>query len=167
MWWGSVEKIPNGWEICNGEMPKDPMATLRYKKPDLRGKFIQGAEEGISDVTMVDPGGKSMQMLSESNLPEHKHTFADAYWPGCPFSGPPSGAISKGCPPGELGFDGHYGPEGPGDKFRGLIYNRKEMKLLSIPNQETDNVVRKSNIPQQPFDNRPDFRQLFYIVRTK
>ncbi len=137
MWWGRKNEVPDGWEICNGEPPSDQHATLMSRKPDLQGKFVQGAEVDVVNVTELKPEGHSLQSLKVENLPDHIHHYTDAYWAGSPYQGPPKGGISKGCPPGMIGFDGHWLVGGPGARYAGLINARKEMKLLAVDDQAT------------------------------
>jgi len=152
MWWGAKDGIPNGWEVCNGDMPSDPKATLKYRKPDLQGKFTQGAGNTVLDVTKEKPGGNTMQTLGGENLPDHQHTVKDAYYPGSPYQEPPRGATTARMPlPGGIGIDGHF------------TSKRGGMKLLAV---ESKTEPFRQDAPKA-FDNRPDFLQVFFIIRTR
>jgi microcystin-dependent protein len=56
MWSGSVETIPTGWALCNGE----------NSTPDLRDKFVVGA----GNTYAVDETGGN----ADATLPAHTHT---------------------------------------------------------------------------------------------
>ncbi len=53
MWSGSITEIPRGWALCDGT----------NGTPDLRGKFIQGANPGAGQA-MGATGGAETQTLS-------------------------------------------------------------------------------------------------------
>lgn len=66
MWYGSVDKIPPGWAICDGN----------NNTPNLIDRFIKGGttcEEVIPQGVNITEDGYSRIMLEEKNLPEHHH----------------------------------------------------------------------------------------------
>ena len=67
LWSGSINSIPNGWVLCNGN----------NGSPDLSGKFVLGAGNGV-DVNSV--GGEKEKSLKIENLPEHSHNYRDRYY---------------------------------------------------------------------------------------
>lgn len=66
MWYGSVDKIPPGWAICDGN----------NNTPNLIDRFIKGGttcEEVIPQGVNITEDGYSRIRLEEKNLPEHHH----------------------------------------------------------------------------------------------
>jgi microcystin-dependent protein len=70
MWSGSVDSVPAGWALCNGQ-------TVNTRTtPDLRGRFIVGAGTGAVGLTSRDPnvrGGNETTTLTVAQLPAHNH----------------------------------------------------------------------------------------------
>lgn len=60
MWAGTLETIPTGWHLCNGED-----GTI-----DLRGMFALGAG---GTYNLGDEGGSEEVTLTASQMPEHTH----------------------------------------------------------------------------------------------
>lgn len=66
MWYGSIDKIPPGWVICDG----------RNNTPNLVDRFIKGGttcEEITPEGVKITEEGYSKITLEEKNLPEHHH----------------------------------------------------------------------------------------------
>lgn len=61
MWAGTLETIPTGWHLCDGED-----GTF-----DLRGMFILGAG---GTYNLGDEGGSEEVMLTVPQLPAHSHS---------------------------------------------------------------------------------------------
>jgi hypothetical protein len=86
MWWGTLDAKPDGWELCDGEMPTTPNAVYTGRKPDLRDAFLKGATMD-ADLMLVgdqqNPGGHLGQndyakttgstTLSRAQLASHEH----------------------------------------------------------------------------------------------
>lgn len=72
--------IPRGWYLCNGQIVR--VRGQQYTTPDLRGKFIMGAnmnsptEGGVSYRT----GGDNYPKLDWNQLPPHSHDFDISNW---------------------------------------------------------------------------------------
>lgn len=73
MWSGTIDKIPAGWSLCDGN----------NGTPDLQGRFIVGATKGVVMFDSIgynypvgDTGGKNKVKLTggESGVPAHTHT---------------------------------------------------------------------------------------------
>lgn len=60
MWSGTVDKIPEGWQLCDGT----------NDTPDLRDRFIVGAG---SSYTTGDIGGLNSVKLTVDQMPSHNH----------------------------------------------------------------------------------------------
>ena len=65
MWSGSINTIPNGWVLCDGN----------NGTPDLTRKFIYGAGNGLAPNTK---GGDNHRLLRAEHLPKHRHHIARA-----------------------------------------------------------------------------------------
>jgi hypothetical protein len=69
MWSGSIENIPEGWALCNGE----------NNTPDLRGRFVLGVNPNIKKNTnftvseMNNISGEEKVKLEIKHLPKHNH----------------------------------------------------------------------------------------------
>ena len=69
IWSGSIENIPEGWTLCNGE----------NETPDLRGRFVLGVNPNtkknsnftVSEITTV--GGAETHKLTIEEMPRHNH----------------------------------------------------------------------------------------------
>lgn len=78
MWAGTLETIPTGWHLCNGED-----GTI-----DLRGMFALGAGGAYN---LGDSGGSEEVTLTVNQIPEHTHTVKN-YLGGTFNTSLPSGA---------------------------------------------------------------------------
>ncbi|ROS01782.1 concanavalin A-like lectin/glucanase superfamily protein [Sinobacterium caligoides] len=70
MWHGYESDIPTGFRFCNGE----------HGTPDLRGRFIVGAENDYSaadDYSLDSEGGREAIELKTSEMPKHTHGVND------------------------------------------------------------------------------------------
>lgn len=63
MWSGSVETIPNGWQLCDGT----------NGTPDLRNRFIVGAGNSYLP---GNTGGEASVTLASSQIPPHSHSVS-------------------------------------------------------------------------------------------
>ena len=86
IWSGSIENIPEGWALCNGE----------NETPDLRGRFVLGVNPNtkknsnftVSEITTV--GGAETHKLTIEEMPRHNHPSytnesagsGDGFWYG-------------------------------------------------------------------------------------
>ena len=69
LWSGAANAIPSGWVLCDGN----------NSTPDLRNKFVVGANTSSGDTTYPGlsvgaSGGESTKTLGTANLPSHTHT---------------------------------------------------------------------------------------------
>ncbi|NEO56480.1 MAG: hypothetical protein F6K54_27420, partial [Okeania sp. SIO3B5] len=64
MWSGTESDIPQGWALCDGT----------NGTPDLRGRFLVGAGNQESEYTPKQQGGSNSITLTQSQMPQHKHT---------------------------------------------------------------------------------------------
>ena len=69
MWSGTIESIPAGWAICDGEIVNS------FQTPDLMGKFIKGASYNNDGTPIEDIGdsGGDNNGSGLVTLPAHQH----------------------------------------------------------------------------------------------
>ena len=84
--WGSVQDVPNDYELCDGGPPK-PGSTLRGDKPNLSGRFLRGVTSGTVDArtnssgrggideTPAYSGDTSGVALKVEQMPSHQHVM--------------------------------------------------------------------------------------------
>lgn len=72
MWSGDVNKLPDGYALCDGNNGK---LINNIKVPDLRSKFLVGFDETDDEYNEVGKtGGEKLVKLNENQIPKHKHT---------------------------------------------------------------------------------------------
>ena len=69
--WNNAGSIPSGWILCDGTS----------NTPDLRGKFILGAGQGVglTNRNLTDTGGEETHVLTIPEMPSHTHGYQQAY----------------------------------------------------------------------------------------
>ena len=65
MWSGATSAIPSGWELCDGN----------NGTPDLRNKFIVGANTSTGDTTYPGVSVGATGGSKDATLPSHYHNF--------------------------------------------------------------------------------------------
>jgi microcystin-dependent protein len=72
MWSGAVSSVPTGWALCDGR------SSNGRTTPDLRGRFVVGAGQGVglSNRNVGDTGGAETVTLTVSQIPAHNHRVA-------------------------------------------------------------------------------------------
>ena len=72
--WGTLEEIPDDYELCDGELVKKTNSKLHGHKPDLRDTFLKGAQADTLDV-------RSKPVYGGSHTKDFTHTHAAGnYW---------------------------------------------------------------------------------------
>lgn len=145
MWSGAIADIPSGWALCNGN-PANGRAT-----PDLRDRFVVGAGNSYA---VGNAGGSSSITLNNGNLPNHAHTFKDAYH--AENQNPPLSGGWNTYPPG--GGADWYG----NNRFVGSSGTDSDNNYIWWRPMTTDPAGGN-----QPFDNRPPYYALAYIMRVR
>ena len=70
LWSGAVNKIPEGWALCNGQTVEG------QKTPNLSGRFVVGYDAGDGDYNAVGKtGGEKTHKLTVSEMPSHSHSI--------------------------------------------------------------------------------------------
>jgi hypothetical protein len=68
-WYGSSDSIPSGWALCDGQPHPRTDGGGPITTPDLRAKFIRGADgDAPSPVAKGSTGGNNEATLSEASL---------------------------------------------------------------------------------------------------
>ena len=77
--WNNAGSIPSGWILCDGT----------NSTPDLRGKFILGAGQGVglTNRNLTDTGGEETHVLTIPEMPSHNHAPVNAVTFGPNISG--------------------------------------------------------------------------------
>ncbi len=177
MWWGSINNVPAGFEICNGGLPTSPGATMQGRKPDLRDRFVKGAPVEKADVKS-DPtiGGQHFLDLSHAHATvAHQHTVphdhgSSGLW--VPIAAGHAGAIwwrEHGFDRGDIGAPGYDSVKARergsanevsfGTAVLGRVDGATPLTSLEAPNTLTA-------LPS-PIDNRPAFLEMIFIIRVK
>jgi hypothetical protein len=173
LWRGEVSTIPPGWQLCDGT----------NDTPDLRDKFIVGAGGGY---TSGSKGGSINSKLTLENVPSHTHfknitkkaeipiieeiielgssknrcvvieTRTVAKDPYCKLSGCQD--FPRCCNEGDYNFS-HWQQRGHGkvSPKRETVYTRPEKYVETGAGGSLD---------PKPFDTRPPYYALAYIMRV-
>lgn len=70
MWSGTIATIPTGYELADG--------SCSISCPDLRNRFIVGADADVSSVAKSTVTGSALQ-TSDGVIPAHTHTYVTPY----------------------------------------------------------------------------------------
>lgn len=144
LWWGPLGKIPQGWEICDGQRPATPGATLAGNKPDLLNRFVKGPAAGATATSALHRGGSDALTLTVAQLPSHTHTYDDVF-------------VSD--------FSGNAEKE---VKMVDVPYGYGVRERLDLDNKGWVRAgVTAATGGGKPFDNRPAFQEMFFIIRVK
>jgi hypothetical protein len=74
LWYGSSDSIPSGWALCDGNEYTRTDGGGLITTPDLKTKFIRGADGDFpSSVAVGSTGGSNEATLSVANLAPHNH----------------------------------------------------------------------------------------------
>lgn len=136
MWDGAPSTIPAGWFLCNG----------LNDTPDLQSKFVVGYDPTNTDYSTVgNIGGSSAQVLTEAQLPRHRHVGYTA------VAGAHTHAYTRENPRG-TGFAGSE--DGNSDYFSDNTTLEGEHRHYV----QTDYVGNSAS-----FDNRPLYYSICFI----
>jgi len=157
MWSGSVDSIPQGWALCNGQTSNNRIT------PDLRGRFVVGAGQGsgLSNRNVNDRGGVETVTLTTGQLPAHNHTFSGTTSSdGAHTHGYNDYYFSECCPNnrwwGSGDSDGDNNPVGV-DRTTGS----------AGAHTHTYSGTTSSVGSNQPIDNMPPYYALAFIMRVQ
>lgn len=140
MWSGSIGSIPTGWALCNGS----------NGTPDLRDRFIVGAG---SSYGVTATGGQNNVTLTTNELPAHSHSMNSAGSHTHTVTGQWGGDNGDHSNTATLGA-GDKGPTETG-------FNFSHTSSSSGAHTHTINNAGSG----LPFDNRPPYYALAYIMK--
>ena len=152
MWYGDEAKIPKGWALCNG----------KNGTPNLIDKFVIGA--GGQYKTPLVPnnsvGGQESVTLTEANLPKHHHNVN--------LKTSSDGNHSHLTDYYNYNYSSKNGYYDAAPLYYKLddLSQKKEVRT-SESGAHTHSVVGETDKSglNAPFDNRPPFYALFYIMK--
>lgn len=137
------QRVPDGWAICDGT----PVSGINLRIPDLRGKFIRGADDGSHPGTF---GGSD-------SIPSHSHSVN-------------VGNVPFITDPFELGFIHHarsyhpVTPNQPGSLIE--VYANNDSNRRHSHYGVTHEAIRSTS-PSEDQDNRPEFFSVIYIIKIR
>lgn len=143
MWSGLISAIPAGWALCDGTSGT----------PNLSDKFILGVSSALEDPGAT--GGAHSYTLTIPNLPAHDHDMAHTHTindPGHSHSVPGDDTYSGGGYTFETDDNNNYQPVNTAVATTGITIN-----------PITGNTGLTGG--GAPFDNRPAFFKLAYIIK--
>jgi microcystin-dependent protein len=138
MWSGSIANIPSGWALCDGQ------TVNGIGTPNLRDRFVVGAGGGYG---VAGTGGSDLVTLSAAQMPSHAHSYKDGF-------------LSL------YGQIGNY-PGGGWDPTRSTV---GPVETVITPDNNSMLWRPMATDPaggNQPFDNRPPYYALAYIMRVR
>jgi len=159
LWWGDIGSIPENFELCDGQPPSTPGATLTGSKPDLRDRFPKGATSGATDVKSSPIAGGSNFIgqrqsggtaITIAQMPSHTHGVND---PG-----------HSHTMDSEFDFNSTDNHIARGSGSPGPLPTASAVTGISIQSAggggAHDHVI-------PGHDNRPAFLEVFYVIRVK
>lgn len=179
MWAGSIDKLPDNYKLCDGTALKQtdypelykvigtifntgPNASYSkwvapssgmFRLPDLRGRFIAGYYSADDKYQKIgNSGGEVYHTLKTGELPAHSHSVDDYY--GLEDAKSVSGAQNAGNLYGnKISLSKSY------FGWAGNDVNNSAMMYYTHDSGSTGGGT--------PFENRPPFYVLAYIMRVK
>ena len=112
--WNNAGSIPSGWILCDGTS----------NTPDLRGKFILGAGQGVglTNRNLTDTGGEETHTLTIPEMPSHNHKYLNLINNG---GGIPASFNTFSLDTGTTGDTGGDGPHNNMPPYYVLVYIMK------------------------------------------
>lgn len=159
MWGGMLTAIPEGYMLCDGGsllikdypelyavlgMTHGGTAGATFNRPDLRGRFVVGQQDGDNDYTTIgQKGGEKQHQLTTDEMPEHVHKVRDYYW-------------------SERDQVGVNGSDYMGNGLAGSGATDWDNNYFAYKNHDTDSAGGVKS-----HENRPPYYVLAYIMRVK
>ena len=163
-WWGNASDVPDGFELCDGREITMPGAILTGNTPNLRGRFLRGAEDLDEIPAGLSSGGVDSVDLQHDHTMTHTHSSGsllarvsmggdggnrnvamDEKNTSWPIDRSISGIAGSGTVNGGTGTKGAVVQGATGGSSR----SRTALAL------------------SQMVDNRPAYREVFYLIRVK
>ncbi|MEW6355699.1 MAG: hypothetical protein AB1696_05200 [Planctomycetota bacterium] len=147
MWWGAKDEIPPSFELCDGQSPTTEGAVLKGKKPDLRDRFVKGAQPDDGKITDLGTGGADQLDLS------HTHGSSNL-----------TAEIGTHDQPFLLSYKAR------GRGFKDATWELRAdsaRRATGGPNTATAIAGETDPALDKAVDNRPAFQEMFFIIRVK
>ena len=181
-WWGNVQQIPPGFEVCDGRFPETRGAALTDPKPDLRDRFPKGTERprdfrprmartGGSNTNSATTGGHQLtvaEIPSKLRLannadgvtdPEHRHEVDRSLTTALVDTDASGDEVRVPVWPDVPGGDSPVATE---SKATGLAVDPSEIVF-----DPTATVASHTHPIDFDFDNQPAFQEVLFIIRVK
>lgn len=195
MWYGINTNIPYGWGICDGSIYTDPVSSVSIKSPDLRNKFVIGANATTvwngddalnSRVATSNVLGASTSTggSAELKLVQHEHSTTGTITNLPHFHEITDSGHIHNLTNREGGVFAYIGNEpvradiDSDDRWTGFggppdqIYDTKTagtgISINTTVTQSTFNITAVSSgtaVPGTNTDNIPPFYALYYIIK--
>lgn len=161
MWSGTIANIPTGWALCNGQ----------NGTPDLRGRFIVGATNGIVmfdskgyNYAVGATGGKNEVALTVDQMPKHNHDTASSISDGTVSTGSGGAHTHKGAyksyQDGSRDYGWPYISQSSADGTHEVPWGDGDSGLHS------HSISLKARGNGQAHENRPVFYALAFIMKV-
>ena len=137
MWSGALGSIPNGWHLCDGSAGT----------PDLRDRFVMGTRDGEAP---GETGGANQLTLNWQQMPSHNH--------GISILNSGSHEHSYVQPANFALFDN-------AGWLQGQALNGTNWASTNGGGEHTHDAYIGWSGGNQPFDNRPAYYRLAYIMK--
>ena len=169
LWSGSTTDIPQGFELCDGGDVTTAGATLRWRKPDLRERFVMGAAAGVAAVSDGRYGGANVlpprktggRAITPAQMPAHSHAVVDE---GHDHSISTSESLQKAPVAYEEGKRKGAVDWWPGHNSPIRISASKSKSNIQVAQAGEG---REHDHDLQAEENRPAYCELFYIIRVR
>jgi len=145
LWSGGGGNIPSGWALCNGQTSNGQLT------PNLMDRFVVGAGSAYST---GNTGGSSSITLSAAQMPSHSHNFQDGYW---------LDTLSLTADQGISGVTVYYS----GSQNYITAGSADGSGTFQNTWMAYRNMTTSSAGSSQPFDSRPPYYALAYIMRVR
>ena len=170
MWWGRVDRIPAGFEICDGSAPTTQGSKLDGLKPDMRDRFPKAPGGGTTDVQSSPVAGGSHTVaerlsldtrLTVDQLPSHRHPVDITTVGGTHRHHITTGRGDSGSRNRAADGDSNGGTEDAYTDTDGAHSHR----VLGNTGDAGLGLGHNHIIPAH--DNRPAFLEMFFIIRVR
>jgi len=146
-WSGNLSSIPKNFELCDGNEPTTAGAAYTGNKPDLRARFIRGASLAVGTTggqDTIEDATTWSHVLTITEMPSHTH-------------------------PWNYGWE--YDDDGGGGSFREFTHRPGPYTPPYLGNPSSPVLSEGGDQPHSHgisgHDNRPEYYELFYIIRVK
>jgi len=192
MWYGVDTNIPYGWGICDGTTYTDPVSGNSIKSPDLRNKFVVGADastvwngsnptESRIATSIITGTNTSTGGTSELKLVQHSHNttgtvitpphFHEVIDPGHVHVLTDKAGVLAGDAIGGADIDNERGATDSDDTSVLVKTSKSAVTGITISSTATQNsfsadaLTTGTSVPGTNTDNIPPFQALYYIIK--